>query len=109
MNLVRLGGGNPPGGARRQNRTPGIVQVPPCRSALTWGDVSRASAGAGVLVRVRQSKTDQDGTAADVRYLKNGCAVALRGLRDSDHRAVVRAAPGADRPSARGLNGQPGL
>ena len=26
--------------------------------------------------------TDQDGTAADVRYLKNGCAAALRQLRD---------------------------
>ena len=35
-----------------------------------------ASAGRGVLVYVRCSKTDQDGTASDVRYLKNGCAVA---------------------------------
>ena len=26
------------------------------------------------MVYVRRSKTDQDGTAADVRYLKNGCA-----------------------------------
>ena len=34
------------------------------------------------MVYVRRSKTDQDGTAADVRYLKNGCAAALRQLRD---------------------------
>ena len=34
------------------------------------------------MVYVRRSKTDQDGTAADVRYLKNGCASALRQLRD---------------------------
>ena len=31
---------------------------------------------------VRRSKTDQDGAAADMHYLKNGCAVALRQLRD---------------------------
>ena len=35
-----------------------------------------------MLVYVRRSKTDQDGTTADVRYVKNGCAVALRQLRD---------------------------
>ena len=51
-------------------------------AALTWADVQDATDGAGILVRVRRSKTDQDGTAADVRYLKNGCASALRQLRD---------------------------
>ena len=47
-------------------------------AALRWADVQDATDGRGVLVSVRRSKTDQDGTAADVRYLKNGCAVALR-------------------------------
>ena len=49
-------------------------------AALRWADVQDATDRRGVLVYVRRSKTDQDGTAADVRYLKNGCAVALRGL-----------------------------
>ena len=43
------------------------------------------------LPRRAHLKTDQDGTAA-----------ALRGLPRPDHRAALRAAPGADRPSARG-------
>ena len=45
-------------------------------------NVQDAVDGRGIVVYVRQSKTDQDGTAADVRYLKNGCAAALRQLRD---------------------------
>ena len=51
-------------------------------AALRWADVQDAADGRGIVVYVRRSKTDQDGTAADVRYLKNGCAAALRQLRD---------------------------
>ena len=51
-------------------------------AALRWADVQDAADGRGIVVCVRRSKTDQDGTAADVRYVKNGCAAALRQLRD---------------------------
>ena len=51
-------------------------------AALRWADVQDAADGRGIVVCVRRSKTDQDGTAADVRYLKRGCAAALRQLRD---------------------------
>ena len=50
-------------------------------SALEWRDVSDARDGAGVLLTVRTSKTNQEGDAADVRYLKNGAAKAIRTLR----------------------------
>ena len=53
-------------------------------SALEWRDVSDASDGDGVLLTVRTSKTNQEGDAADVRYLKNGAAKAIRTLRDDD-------------------------
>ena len=56
-------------------------------SALEWRDVSDASDGDGVLLTVRTSKTNQEGDAADVRYLKNGGAKAIRTVR-------------ADRPDA---------
>ena len=56
-------------------------------SALEWRDVSDATDGDGVLVTVRTSKTNQEGDAADVRYLKNGAARAVRTVR-------------ADRPDA---------
>ena len=56
-------------------------------SALEWRDVSDARDGDGVLLTVRTSKTNQEGDAADVRYLKNGAAKAIRTLR-------------ADRPDA---------
>ena len=57
--------------------------------------------GRGIVVYVRRSKTDQDGTAADVRYLKNGCAVALRQLRDriTVWRSGLR--PDGNRPGVR--------
>ena len=57
-------------------------------SALEWGDVADASDGHGVLLTVRTSKTNQEGDAADVRYLKNGAAKAIRTLR-----AAAAAAP----------------
>ena len=50
-------------------------------SALEWRDVSDARDGDGVLLTVRTSKTNQEGDAADVRYLKNGAAKAIRTLR----------------------------
>ncbi len=51
-------------------------------AGLQWRDISEASDG-GLLVRVRTSKTNQDGERADVRYLKNGAAAAVRRLRAS--------------------------
>ena len=50
-------------------------------SALEWRDVSDARDGDGVLLTVRTSKPNQEGDAADVRYLKNGAAKAIRTLR----------------------------
>ena len=50
-------------------------------SALEWRDVSDASDGDGVLITVRTSKTNQEGDTADVRYLKNGAAKAIRTVR----------------------------
>ena len=75
-------------------------------AALRWADVQDATDGRGVLVYVRRSKTDQDGTAADVRYFKNGCAVALRQLRD---RITVQHSGLRPEPTDQvlgGLNGQ---
>ena len=56
---------------------------PRCAPAtqVQWRDVSDATDGDGVLVTVRTSKTNQEGDAADVRYLKNGAAKAIRTLR----------------------------
>ena len=53
-------------------------------SALEWRDVSDARDGDGVLLTVRTSKTNQEGDAADVRYLKNGGANAIRTVRAAD-------------------------
>ena len=53
-------------------------------SALEWRDVSDARDGDGVLLTVRTSKTNQEGDTADVRYLKNGAAKAIRTLRAAD-------------------------
>ena len=50
-------------------------------SALEWRDVAAASDGDGVLITVRTSKTNQEGDTADVRYLKNGAAKAIRTVR----------------------------
>ena len=74
---------------------------PPARGAAYLGaifEAGRAPAtaalavardGDGVLLTVRTSKTNQEGDAADVRYLKNGPAKAIRTLRA----AAAAAAP----------------
>ena len=38
-------------------------------SARRWSDVVDATAGDGVLVTVRRSKTNQDGETNDVRFV----------------------------------------
>ena len=50
-------------------------------AAVRWADVTDARDGDGVLLTVRTSKTNQEGDAADVRYLKNGAANAIRADR----------------------------
>ena len=50
-------------------------------AAVRWADVTDARDGDGVLLTVRTSKTNQEGDAADVRYLKTGRAKAIRTLR----------------------------
>ena len=67
-------------------------------AALTWADVSPATDADGLLVRVRHSKTNQEGERADVRFLKNGAARAVWALRPPapDEHALVLG----------GLNGQ---
>ena len=50
-------------------------------AAVRWADVTDATDGDGVLITVRTSKTNQEGDAADVRYLKNGAANAIRTVR----------------------------
>ena len=59
-------------------------------SALEWRDVSDARDGDGVLLTVRTSKTNQEGDAADVRYLKNGAAAAVLALRPADPAPTAR-------------------
>ena len=46
-------------------------------AAVRWADVTDATDGDGVLITVRTSKTNPEGDAADVRYLKNGPAKAI--------------------------------
>ena len=51
-----------------------------CRYHL-WGDVAEAAAGDGVLVTVRCGKTNPEGEARDVRFVKGDVAGAVRTLR----------------------------
>lgn len=66
-------------------------------AALAWRDVELATDGTGVLVRIGRSKTDQEGTATDVRYLKDGAARAVLAIRPSS--------PDTDGLVLGGLNG----
>ncbi len=51
-------------------------------AALEWRDIEDAPGTEGaLLVRVRRSKTNQDGATADVRFLKGRCAAALAAIR----------------------------
>ena len=47
-------------------------------SVLRWSDVVDATDGDGVLVRIRISKTNQEGEVNDVRFVKDGVARAIR-------------------------------
>ena len=53
-------------------------------AALEWRDVAPATTAGAILLTVRRSKTDQEGTAADVRYLKAAAAKAVRALQPAD-------------------------
>ena len=46
-------------------------------SALRWADLAPAAADDGVLVTVRRGKTNPEGEARDVRFVKGDVAVAL--------------------------------
>ena len=59
-------------------------------AALEWRDVAPATTAGAILVTVRRSKTDQEGTAADVRYLKSGAAAAVLALRPADPAPTAR-------------------
>ena len=74
-------------------------------AAVTWGDVADGADGQ-VLVTLRRSKTDQTGETADVRAAVNGCARAIRQLRE--RRTVQRRGlrPDAGELVLGGLNGQ---
>ena len=52
-------------------------------SALRWSDVAEAADGDGLRVTVRRSKTNPEGEANDVRFVKGGVARAIRTLRAS--------------------------
>lgn len=54
-------------------------------SALEWRDLAEAPSGGlceGLLVTVRKSKTNRDGSRTDVRFVKGQTAEALRRLRE---------------------------
>lgn len=52
-------------------------------AALQWRDVEDGADGT-LLLHVRRSKTNQDGSSTDIRLVKNGFADALRALRGAD-------------------------
>ena len=59
-------------------------------AALEWRDIAPAATEDAILVTVRRSKTDQEGTAADVRYSKNGAAAAVLDLRPAEVNPTAR-------------------
>ena len=52
-------------------------------SALRWAEVAAAAAGDGMLVTVRRGKTNPEGEARDVRFVKGAVARALQTLRSA--------------------------
>ena len=84
------------GGLRRSNRKlPHKVKF-----THTQGARDRPA----ILVQVRRSKTDQEGTATELRYLRNGAAAAVRQLGDRLPSCPPR--PADDAPVLAGLDGQ---
>ena len=70
-------------------------------AALRWADVRKAADGRGLLVAVRRS--NQEGTAADVRYLKNGAAAAVWAIRPpapADDASVLGGLTASQSPAA---------
>ena len=63
-------------------------------AALEWRDVAPATTAGAILLTVRRSKTDQEGTAADVRYLK--AAAVMRAGAWKTARMVAHYSAGAD-------------
>ena len=59
-------------------------------AALEWRDVAPATTEGAIFLTVRRSKTDPEGTAADVRYLKNGAAAAVLALRPAEADPTAR-------------------
>ena len=110
-----------PGAAWNRKRmqptgAPSTGRLSPCCSRVACAGRKRRRC-AGATCRTRRTaaaswstsagrKTDQDGTAADVRYLKNGCAAALRQLRDrlTVQRSGLR--PDGTAQVLGGINGQ---
>ena len=59
-------------------------------AALEWRDVAPATTEGAIFLTVRRSKTDPEGTAADVRYLKNGAAASVLALRPAEADPTAR-------------------
>ena len=103
-----IGSGRHRAGRRRRGNSRRAVQGGLRRSeaaALRWGDVQDATDGAGVLVRVRRSKTDQGRHRRRCALPKNGAAAAVRKLRDNLTIRRSRLRPDDQAPVLGGLNG----
>ena len=57
-------------------------------AALLWRDVQPGSEPGTLLIRVRRSKTNQDGADTDTRLVKNGTTAALDAIRGADDAPV---------------------
>ena len=82
--------------ARRPDTVGPLAVATPTTRKLADASISVNTRRAydGVLLTVRTSKTNQEGDAADVRYLKNGAANAIRTLRAAGIEARVTAHSG---------------